>query len=161
VPVATSGGERVAGQRIHPVRDGYRVSVRQSRLVHALAIVAAYAAVATGSIAVFSEVLGSEGLSYVLVPVAHVLYGLAVGRWWVLLLPMPLAVALGVPGAPDAHGTDPVWWTFILLGVPGTISLAAGVAARKLGCRVVAPKPRGPYADRKHAAPPRLQHPTG
>jgi hypothetical protein len=135
--------------------------VRHSRLVQALAIVVAYVAVGAGSLGVFSELLGSEGLSYVVVPVAHVLFGLAVGRWWVLLLPMPVAVALGVPAGPDAHGTDPVWWMLILLGVPGTVSLAAGVAARKLGCRVVAPKPRGPYADREHAAPPRLQHPTG
>jgi hypothetical protein len=110
---------------------------------------------------VFSEVLGSEGLAYVVVPVAHVLFGLAVGRCWVLWLPMPLAVAAGVPGGPDAHGTDPVSWMLILLGVPGTVSLAAGVAARKLGRRVAAPKPRGPT---RTADVPRrrgVQHPTG
>ena len=85
--------------------------------------------------------------------VLTLLVGAAVGRWWVLLVPLLPAAVLVVgsvgDAAPDAHGTTGLWWAAYIAIVAAAIacvlagaflSLLAVLAARA-GREAVSPPP--------------------
>lgn len=68
------------------------------------------------------------------VPVAHFAFGLAVERWWAVMLPLGFFLGwLGIVGCPgEREGEQIACILFPAIGAVGAISLAAGVTLRKM-----------------------------
>jgi hypothetical protein len=74
------------------------------------------------------------GLIVLLVFVAQVAFGFAIGSWWGLLLPHALAV-LAVPAqfpSSDQREPLPIWLVQAWLATPEAVLVIPGILARKL-----------------------------
>ena len=69
-----------------------------------------------------------------LIVVAGILLGLAVGRWWVLLAPVALGLVIGLDETEPGSDT-PTWFIALAAGVVMVAATALGVGARKLLAR--------------------------
>jgi len=74
---------------------------------------------------------GAAAIVFIVVfALAHVLCGFGAGGWWVLLVPLVVALLL-VPIPAD--GEIPAWFGYLaVVGVPGVVLLSAGVGLRRL-----------------------------
>jgi len=71
----------------------------------------------------------------------HVGCGVAIGRWWALLLPL-LVVFIAIPSTADRE--FPFWFDYlILLAAPAAFLLGLGVVIRRLARRRNWSGPRG------------------